>query len=152
MVIQPASSVPFKLSANKSSYKSALIGKWDVDTRIMWSDCPFVKVGKTANSQLVFSDVNGRVVPHWKANQWKLVRNNAIEFDYDADTLVWERENKLYEHGKYWYVEAQDKFNFASDGSLAGYSLVKQYLDGKYVGSYIMKSILAKQPSTIASR
>ena len=95
MVIQPASSVPFKLSANKSSYKSALIGKWDVDTRIMWSDCPFVKVGKTANSQLVFSDVNGRVVPHWKANQWKLVRNNAIEFDYDADTLQQWHSNVL---------------------------------------------------------
>jgi hypothetical protein len=135
--------VTFQLNVSKEHYRSELVGDWNVDTQVTWSDCPYVKVGQGAVSELNVADVNGSLYPTWKANEWELVKNSAINISND-DQIVWERSNKLYKDGKYWYVESVDRFNFDKNGKLKAKSLVKQFLDGEYVGSYITESVLDK--------
>jgi hypothetical protein len=133
----------FHLIASKNTYHSKLIGKWKVSTTVIWSDCPYVTVGENSESILAITDTNGRLFPQWKAYEWKLVRNNSISFTGD-DSLLWERENKLFKDGKYWFIEAVDEFSFDGYDQLKGKSTINQYLNGKYVGSYVTDSRLEK--------
>lgn len=140
--LSDAGAKTFHLSANKEHYKSALVGDWTVSTKVIWSDCPYVEEGNKAFSSFNISEANGRLFPHWDANNWQLVKNKSINFS--GDYFTWERENKLYEHGQYWFVKSLDKFEMVSSKKLKAKSLVKQYRNGKFVGSYITQSTLTK--------
>jgi len=144
-----ASAAAFQLGISKDQYKSELVGNWDVATTVTWSDCPYVKVGQAAESELNVADTNGILYPSWKANDWQLVKNSNINISED-DQITWERSNKLYKDGKYWYVESIDRFAFDKDGKLKAKSLIKQYLNGEYVGSYITESDLNKPAAQTA--
>ncbi len=139
----PAQAVTFHLNAKQDQYRSNLVGDWDVATEVTWSDCPYVNVGQVAESKMSVVDTNGVLYPQWQANDWQLVKNSTINISND-DQIIWERSNKLYKDGKYWYVESVDRFDFDRKGRLKAKSLVKQYLDGEYVGSYITESVLSR--------
>ncbi len=144
-----AKAVAFQLGISKEQYRSELVGNWDVSTKVTWSDCPYVKEGQAAESELSVADTNGALYPTWQANDWQLVKNSAINIS-NEDQITWERSNKLYKDGKYWYVESVDRFQFDKDGKLKAKSLVKQYLDGEYVGSYITESTLNKATEAVS--
>ncbi len=144
-----AEAAAFHLGVSKEQYRSELVGDWNVATEVTWSDCPYVKIGQAAESQLNVADTNGILYPSWKANDWQLVKNSNINISND-DQISWERSNKLYKDGKYWYVESVDRFAFDKDGKLKAKSLIKQYLDGEYVGSYITESKLNKTTEAVS--
>lgn len=131
----------FHLSATRVDIKSKLLGQWRVVSKVVWSDCDYVKEGLESESEIVFQNLNGRLFPEWRASEWKLVRNSTIDFSYD-DSLHWERESKLEKAGDYWFVRTINDFNFDERGRLIGTSHVKQYLNGEFVGSYVTESHL----------
>lgn len=141
---------PISLTAREAYYQSQLVGDWDVSTEVTWSDCPYVREGQTANSQLKVSDTNGVLYPQWIANEWALVDNKAIRIT-EKDEILWERSNKLTRNGKYWFVESKDKFSFDKKGNLVAESLVKQYLNGEFVGEYVTRSTLERADTALAS-
>lgn len=139
----PIGANTFHLFVNKDNYKSGLVGEWQVTTEVVWSDCPYVDVGLTVDSNMIFTEINGRLFPQWQANGWVLVRNKSINFE-DDDLLVWERENKLFKDDKFWFISAVDKFSYDDDSQLTATSYIKQYLNGEYVGSYVTFSKLSQ--------
>lgn len=136
--------IAFQLMVAKSETRSNLVGEWEVDSTVTWSDCDYVQVGSKAMSKIRINDINGQLYPEWNANDWQLVRNKVIDFHYD-DSLYWERESKLEEDGDYWFVRTITEIKFDEQGDLIGKDHVKQYLNGEFVGSYISESKLSKQ-------
>lgn len=132
----------FQLIASKADYQSAIAGEWEVVTKVIWSDCPYVPEGSRSESTMVFHDINGTLYPEWEANDWELVRNKVIDFNYDL-SLHWERESKMVEEGKYWFVKSINDFKYQRD-NFTGKSYHKQYLNGEFVGAYVTKSFLVK--------
>lgn len=135
----------------KSETRSKLIGEWEVDSTVTWSDCDYVPVGNKAISKIKINDINGKLYPEWKANDWQLVRNKTIDFHYD-DSLHWERESKLEDEDDYWFVRTITEIKFNETGDLIGKDHVKQYLNGEFVGSYITESKLSKQVYSASSQ
>lgn len=134
---------PFHLHISKEINQSRLVGEWKVVTEVVWSDCPYVKEGQVSSSKLVISNASGRLYPSWKANDWKLVRNHKINFSND-ELITWERENEVRRAGQVWKVESIDKFELKGAESMRGESLLRQYLDGEFVGTYMTVSYLQK--------
>ena len=140
----PANATAFQLVASKADYKSQLAGDWDVKSEVIWSESDYVKEGDISNSEIIISDIHGSLYPHWKAEDWKLVRNKVIDFNLDK-SIHWERESKLTTiEGEYWFVKSVNKFKYSADGTIAGRSYHKQYLNGVFVGSYITYSTLER--------
>lgn len=138
---------PIVLSTiKKSKKKSQFVGDWEVRTKVVWSDCPYVKEGNIAKSKMSISDVNGRLIPNWDTGKWKLVQHREINF-LNQEKFTWERENKFFDPKahEFWQVESKDKFELINGQKMRGESLVKQYLDGSYVGSYMTISYLVKK-------
>lgn len=132
--------------ASKSEIRSQLVGDWDMHTKVTWSDCDYVPEGSESKSEISILDINGKLFPEWDANEWQLVRNGAIDFAYD-DSFHWERESKLEQDGDYWFVRTINDFNFDENGKLVAKGVVKQYLNGEYVGTYMTESTLIKNQS-----
>lgn len=135
----------FQLIASKSEVRSELVGEWQVATKVIWSDCEYVSKGLESQSEIVIHSISGKLFPEWKAYEWELVRNKAIDFGYD-DSLHWEIETKLEKDGDYWFVRAINDFKLDKSGHIIGKGTVKQYLNGEFVGSYITESVLSKLP------
>lgn len=139
-----ANAIAFQLMLSQSETRSELVGHWEVDSIVTWSDCKYVKEGSSAISSIKINDINGKLYPEWQANDWQLVRNKVIDFSYD-DSLHWEQESKLEEEdGNYWFVRTISDFKFNDEGKLVAQGHVKQYLNGEFVGSYITESHLTK--------
>jgi len=135
----------FQLIASKAEYRSSIAGEWEVITKVIWSDCPYVQEGTSSESKIIFHDINGTLYPEWDANDWQLVRDKTIDFNYDM-SLHWERESKLIEDKHYWFVKSINDFRYDRE-NFTGKSVHKQYLNGEFVGSYITKSYLIKSKS-----
>ncbi len=133
----------FQLIAAKSAARSELVGEWQVATKVIWSDCEYVSKGLESQSKIVIHSIGGKLFPQWEAYDWELVRNKAIDFGYD-DSLHWEIETKLEKDGDYWFVRAINDFKLDNDGHVTGKGVVKQYLNGEFVGSYVTESTLSK--------
>lgn len=133
----------FHLFTSVTDDSSYLIGKWVVYSKVIWSDCPYVKKGAEAKSMIRIKDINGTLFPEWEANDWQLVRNKTIDFGMN-NSLHWERESKLADDNKYWFVRSSNDFDFSTEGKWTGRSVHDQYLNGKYVGSYETVSYLTK--------
>ena len=140
-----SSATAFQLIAAKSEARSDLIGQWNVATKVIWSDCDYVSEGLESSSKIVIHSIGGKLFPKWEAYDWELVRNKAIDFGYD-DSLHWEIETKLEKDGDYWFVRAINDFKLDKQGHFTGKGVVKQYLNGEFVGSYITESTLSKLP------
>jgi hypothetical protein len=138
-----SSATAFQLIAAKSEARSDLIGKWQVQTKVIWSDCEYVSKGLESESRIVIHSIGGKLFPKWEAYDWELVRNKAIDFGND-DSLHWEIETKLERDGDYWFVRAINDFKLDKHGHVTGKGVVKQYLNGEFVGSYITESTLSK--------
>ncbi len=137
------SATAFQLIASKSDIRSELVGEWQVATKVIWSDCEYVSKGLESESKIVIHNISGKLFPEWKAYEWELVRNKAIDFGYD-DSLHWEIETKLEKDGDYWFVRAINDFKLDKHGHIVGKGTVKQYLNGEFVGSYTTESVLSK--------
>jgi len=133
----------FQLIATKSVYESLLAGDWEVNSKVIWSECKYVKEGQTSESEIRINDVNGVLYPEW-ITEWRLVSNNIIDFSTD-NLLKWERESSLKDGKDQWLVKSVNVFNYSEDGKFAGKSYHKQYLNGKYVGTYITYSELSRR-------
>lgn len=154
VVNTPANSTAFQLLASKTDYQSQLAGDWEVDSEVVWSESDYVHKGDVSKSEIVISDIHGSLYPHWKAENWQLVRNKVIDFNIDK-SIHWERESKLTTtEGEYWFVKSVNKFKYKDDGTIIGKSYHKQYLNGQYVGSYITSSKLTRKdrPDYVATR
>ncbi|MBT6843826.1 MAG: hypothetical protein HOA17_08540 [Candidatus Melainabacteria bacterium] len=138
-----AKAIAFQLMASKSEQRSELVGEWEVESSVTWSDCKYVAEGSSAVSKIRINDINGKLYPEWQANDWHLVRNKVIDFNYD-NSLHWERESKLEEAGDYWFVRTITDFRFNKTGDLVAKGHVKQYLNGEFVGAYMTESHLKK--------
>jgi len=134
-----------QLVASKAEYRSSIAGEWEVITKVIWSDCPYVQEGTSSESKITFHDINGTLFPEWSAHDWQLVRDKSIDFNHDM-SLHWERESKLVEQNQYWFVKSINDFRYNRD-KFIGKSVHKQYLNGEFVGSYITKSYLIKSKS-----
>jgi hypothetical protein len=134
-----------QLVASKAEYRSSIAGEWEVITKVIWSDCPYVQEGTSSESKITFHDINGTLFPEWSAHDWQLVRDKSIDFNHDM-SLHWERESKLVEENQYWFVKSINDFRYNRD-KFIGKSVHKQYLNGEFVGSYITKSYLIKSKS-----
>ncbi len=133
----------FQLIASKSEIRSNLVGEWNVATKVIWSDCEYVGTGVESESKIVIHDINGKLFPEWEAYDWQLVRNKVIDFSYD-ESLHWEMESKLEHDGDYWFVRSINDFKLDKQGKITGKGIVKQYLNGEFVGSYVTESVLSK--------
>lgn len=142
-----SSATAFQLMVSKSEVRSQLVGQWEMHTKVIWSDCDYVPEGSETKSEISILDINGKLFPEWNANEWQLVRNSAIDFHYN-DSLHWERESKLEQDGDYWFVRTINDFNFDQEGKLIAKGVVKQYLNGEFVGTYVTESTLIKNQST----
>ncbi len=142
-LVNKVSASPFYLHVSKGLKKSKFIGEWRVETQVVWSDCPYVKPGQKANSKMVINDFNGRIYPTWNANGWKLLENSQINIEAN-NSIKWERVNALVDNDDVWKTESVDKFDLTKSGAMLGESLVKQFLNGDYVGSYMTVSFLVK--------
>lgn len=134
---------PFYLSASQTEYQSNFTGQWEVVTKVVWSECDYVHIGEVASSTLTINSFNGRLYPTWRAEDWTLVQNNEINFHGD-EVLTWQRTNEKLDKNNHWYVESLDKFEISGNKSMEGESLVRQYLNGEYVGSYMTISQLRR--------
>ena len=139
-----AEATAFQLIATKDEYHSKLEGKWTVATKVVWSDCPYVKIGTESESEITINNINGNLYPSWKANDWKLMESKAIDFNTD-NSLYWEISSFLEKKSEYCYVETVKKFDFTKHGKFNGTSHNKQFLNGEYVGAYITESQLTKK-------
>lgn len=138
-----AYSAPFYLGASKTRYKSKFKGQWKVITKVTWSDCDYVRPGEITESEIIINEVSGRLFPRWKAGDWKLVKNKSINFRND-EILSWERENNYLRNSQEWHVRSIDKFEVINPNKMEGESLLRQYLNGRFVGSYMTKSYLIR--------
>lgn len=143
----PVQATAFQILASKTDYQSQLAGEWDVSSEIVWSESDYAKEGEKSRSEISISDIHGSLYPVWKAEGWKLVRNKVIDFNMDK-SIHWERESKLTKDGEYWFVKSVNKFKYKPDGTIAGRSYHKQYLNGEFVGSYITYSRLKRKEVT----
>lgn len=134
----------FQLIATKDDYNSKLEGEWTVSTKVIWSESKYVQIGAESESEISIANINGNLYPNWKAGDWKLKQNTAIDFSSD-NSLHWERESFLNDGDKYWHVQSINKFSFDKDGVFTGLSHHKQYLNGEYIGAYVTQSILTKK-------
>ena len=143
--IQSARATAFQLFTQMNAYKSGLVGDWEVVSKVIWSDSPYVKEGQKSISDLSIEEINGTLYPHWEAGEWKMVRSKVLDFNIDK-SLHWERESKLIEdRDHYWYVRSVNKFDFSDSGQFKGKSYHKEYLNGELVGTYITQSYLHKK-------
>jgi hypothetical protein len=135
---------PFKLGASTNVIDLRLFGTWKAQTYVISSDCKYVEEGKSAKSTLRFKFNQGEVKPEWLDTHWDLVANRRVKLNND-DSLVWERDNKFIQaYDKKWFVRSKDYFSFDEKDNLVAHSFVKQYLNGKYVGSYETVSLLKR--------
>lgn len=142
--IQSVSATAFQLFTQVNNYKSDLVGDWEVVSKVIWSDSPYVKEGQKSVSNLNINEINGTLYPTWDARPWKKVRSKVLDFT-SKKSLEWERESKYEEDiNHYWFVRSVNKFDFSS-GQAKGKSYHKEYLNGEQVGSYITMSYLLKK-------
>ncbi len=143
--MQKVHATAFQLFTQVNEYKSELIGDWEVVSKVIWSDSPYVKKGLKSKSTLNITEINGTIYPRWDAKPWKLVRNKVLNFT-EKKSLHWERESKYEEDDDhYWFIRTVNKFDFSKDGQFKGKSYHKEYLNGELVGSYVTKSYLYKK-------
>lgn len=138
-----AKASPFYIHISKGASKSRLAGDWRVVTEVVWSDCPYVKEGERGSSKLSMTNINGRIFPIWKANGWKLSKTEEVNFS-NQSTFTWQRENEMIENNDHWQAVSVDKFEVDNYNEMHAESIVRQYLNGEYVGSYMTVSYLTK--------
>ena len=143
MLVLKANAAPAYLNIPKNIIKSNLLGNWEMVTQVVWSECPYVSKGEISKSELKTRKIGGKMYPIWDTNDWKLVSDNEINF-IDNRELRWERESTKIDGSSLWYVESLNKFELDGAEKMHGESLVKQYLDGEYVGQYMTVSYLKK--------
>ena len=143
--LHKVSATAFQLFTQVTEYQSDLIGDWEVVSKVIWSDSPYVKKGTKSVSTLKITEINGSLYPKWEAGPWKTVRNKVLNFT-PKKSLEWEIETKFEEDiNHYWFVRTVNKFDFSQDGQFKGKSYHKEYLNGEEVGSYITVSYLQRK-------
>ena len=134
---------PFELAVSKNIFDANIYGVWNVDSEVISSNCPFVGIGTTAKSKLKITLHNGKLKPVWISSEWKLLESGDFQILSD-NRFSFESENYLNKFGKLWKVKTKDELVINSEKDLEVKSKVKQYMNGKYVGTYEMLSQLRR--------
>ncbi len=115
------------------------LGKWDMQTIVTSSKCPYVLVGSTTESNLEIKDV--RIL--WKGGNWK-TSIGKIKF-LNSKEAISERVTEMKTNDKNnWKAILIDHLKLDENNIMHLESIVIQYKNGISVGEYKTLSILTK--------
>ncbi|MBI2996646.1 MAG: hypothetical protein HYY52_08105 [Candidatus Melainabacteria bacterium] len=137
------------LKENNDLTKSGFIGKWNMQTVVTNSKCPYVIVGSTTESQLEIKDVinnspqNISLRALWKGGKW--TKSQSLIKLLNEKEAVTERVTKFKtNNNNKWKAILIDHLKLDENNIMHSESIVIQYKNDIFVGEYKTYSILTK--------
>ena len=115
------------------------LGKWDMQTIVTSSNCPYVLVGSTTESNLEIKDV--RIL--WKGGNWK-TSIGKIKFLNNKEAISQRVTEMKTNDRNNWKAILIDHLKLDENNIMHLESIVIQYKNGISVGEYKTFSILTK--------
>lgn len=121
--------------------KNKFIGKWDIKTIVIDSNCPYIIVGSTTESNL---EIKQTLKALWSGGKWT-DSTTTIKLLNDKEAIT-ERVTGFKTKDKdNWKAILIDHLKLADSNSMESESVVIQYKNGLVVGEYKTFSILTRQ-------
>lgn len=119
------------------------IGKWEMKTIVTESNCPYVIVGSTTESNLIIKKGFENITALWSGGNWS---NSEVEVKALTEKeAIAQRETILKGNdNNNWKAFLLDHLFIEDDQNMHSESIVKQYKNGKFVGEYKTYSVLSK--------
>lgn len=151
LLTTPINSACYALNIPKEKEKTIqkdFFGKWNMQTIVIKSNCPYVIVGSTTESNLEIkpplTQKKDKLKVLWKGGKWTssigliklLSKKEAIT---ERVTEMKTRDNN------YWKAILIDHIYLDENGTMHSESIVSQYKNGDFVGEYKTFSILTKE-------
>lgn len=133
----------------KVDIKEGFLGKWDMQTIVTSSNCPYILTGTTTESNLEI-----KIVPIkrkemiflkalWKGGKWA-DSSGTIKLLNEREGIS-ERVTSFKTNDKNdWKSILIDHLKLTEDNTIHSESIVLQYKNGKFIGEYKTFSILTK--------
>ena len=141
--LQEARATAFQLFAQADSYQQSLVGTWEVVSKVIWSDSPYVEKGLTSSTDLVIERVGDQLHPTWKSPGWVPVGHKVIKFKANK-SLHWELSSKYVDDDDYFFVKSVNELQFLSETEGKGTCYHMHSKDGVKTGHYITKVFLRR--------
>lgn len=133
----------------ENSFHEDFLGKWEMQSIVTKSNCPYVLVGSTTQSNLeikpIFSNTNEKfhLKALWKGGRWT-ESNGEIKILSKTEAIT-ERVTKMktYDNNN-WKAILIDHLKLDENNIMHSDSIVIQYKNGISVGEYKTYSILTK--------
>lgn len=133
----------------KITSSNNFLGKWNMQTIVTKSSCPYILVGSTTESNLeikpsIQNKTNKIFLKIlWKGGKWK--KSTGIIKLLNNKEAVSERKTEIVtKDSNKWNVVLIDHYNLEEENIMHSESIVIQYKNGTPVGEYKTQSILTK--------
>lgn len=154
-IIPQANAITLPRANNNNHLQSnKFIGKWDIQTIVTKSECPFILVGSTTESNLEIEpvfDLRGTKPTFnalWKGGNWTN-STSTIKLLNEKEAIT-ERVTELTtSSSEKWKAVLIDHLKIQDNNSIHSESIVIQYKNGTIVGKYKTYSILTKSTDNI---
>lgn len=147
----PVSSSPAVLRAGTNSdcqrisRANILEGNWACTSQVISSAVRGVLPGTQVNSMIHYQqDGLGNMVANWFQNSWSPATSAVVKID---TALMTASRESAADSATGWSARCQDVYRIVAPNKMVSESIVQQFANGVYIGSYKTQSVLIKAPS-----
>ena len=129
--------------------KEGFLGKWNMQTIVTSSNCPYILTGTTTESNLEIKTLQSKkegvnfLKALWKGGKWTN-SSGTIKLLNDREAITERVTNFKTTDRNSWKSILIDHLKLTEDNTIHSESIVIQYKNGKFIGEYKTFSILTK--------